>query len=138
MRLKPSKCEFHPTETEYLGCIVSQEGIKVDSVKIKAIQTWRIVTKKKKIQSFLGFCNFYRRFMEGFSKIAKPLYRLTEKDHKLNFGTEQHKAFEELICKLTHTPIFAYYDPKKQSQLRQMHPNMSQPESSPRPETTES
>ena len=74
MRLKPSKCEFNQTETEYLGFIISQEGIKVDPVKTKAIRTWARPTWKKEIQSFLGFCNFYWRFIEGFSKIAKPLY----------------------------------------------------------------
>ena len=59
MRLKPSKCEFHQTETEYLGFIISQEGIKVDPVKTKAIRTWAKPTQKKEIQSFLGFYNFY-------------------------------------------------------------------------------
>ena len=74
MRLKPSKCKFHQMETEYLGFIISQEGIKVDPVKTKAITTWARPTRKKEIQSFLGLCNFYGRFIEGFSKIAKPLY----------------------------------------------------------------
>ena len=83
MRLKSSKCEFHQMETEYLGFIISQEGIKVDPVKTKAIRTWARPTRKKEIQSFLGFCNFYRRFIEGFSKIAKPLYQLTEKNNKV-------------------------------------------------------
>ena len=113
MRLKPSKWEFHQTETEYLGFIVSQEGIKVDPIKTKAIQTWKTPTKKKEIQSFLEFCNFYRRFIEGFRKIAKPLYQLTEKDQKWEFGTKQQEAFNGLIHKLTHAPILAHYDPKK-------------------------
>ena len=113
MRLKPSKCEFHQKETEYLGFIVSQEGIKVDPIKTKAIRTWKTPTKKKEMQSFLGFCNFYRRFIEGFSKIAKPLYQLTEKDQKWEFGTKQQEAFNGLIHKLTHAPILAHYDPKK-------------------------
>ena len=113
MRLKPSQCEFHQTETEYLGFIISQEGIKVDRVKTKAIRTWASPTRKKEIQSFLGFSNFYRRFIEGFSKIAKPVYQLTEKDKKWEFGEKQQKAFKNLIHKLTHAPILAHYDPKK-------------------------
>ena len=112
MRLKPSKCEFHHTETEYLGFIISQEGIKVDPVKTKAIRTGAKPTRKKEIQSFLGFCNFYRRFIEGFSKIAKPLHQLTEKDKKWEFGEKQQKAFENLIHKLTHARILTHYDPK--------------------------
>ena len=85
MRLKPSKCEFQHRETEYLGFIISQDGIKVDPVKTKAIRTWARPTRKKEIQSFLGFCNFYRRFIEGFSKISKSLNQLTEKDKKWEF-----------------------------------------------------
>ena len=112
MRLKPSKCEFHHTETEYLGFIISQEGIKVDPIKTKAIRTWKTATRKKEIQSFLGFCNFYRKFIEGFSKIAKPLYQLTEKDQKWEFGTKHQEAFNGLVHKLTHAPILAHYDPK--------------------------
>ena len=113
MRLKPSKCELHQRETEYLGFIISQEGIKVDPVKTKAIRTWARPTRKKEIQSFLGFCNFYRRFIEGFSKIAKLLYQLTKKDKKWEFREKQQKAFENLIHKLTYVPILAHYDPKK-------------------------
>ena len=100
-------------ETEYLGFIISQEDVKVDPVKTKAIRTWARPTRKKEIQSFLGFCNFYWRFIEGFSKIAKPLYQLTEKDKKWEFGEKQQKAFEILIHKLTHAPILAHYNPKK-------------------------
>ena len=113
MRLKPTKCEFHQTETEYLGFMISQEGIKVDPVKTKAIRTWASPTQKKETQSFLGFCNFYQRFIEGLSKIAKPLYQRTEKDKKWEFGEKQHRAFESLIDKLTPAPIRAHYDPKK-------------------------
>ena len=113
MRLKPSKCEFHRTETEYQGFIISQEGIKVDPVKTKAIRTWAKPTRKEELQSFLEFCNFYQRFIEGFSKIAKPLYQLTEKDKKWEFGENQQKAFESLIHKLTRASILAHYDPKK-------------------------
>ena len=85
----------------------------MDPVKTKAIRTWARPTWKKEIQSFLGFSNFYGRFIEGFSKIAKPLYHLTEKDKKSEFGEKQQKAFESLIHKLTHAPILAHYDPKK-------------------------
>ena len=113
MRLKQSKCEFHQTETEYLEFIVSQEGIKVYPIKTKAIRTWKTPTKKKDIQSFHGFCNFYRRFIERFSKVAKPFYKLTEKDQKWEFRTKQQEAFDRLINKLTHAPILAHYDLKK-------------------------
>ena len=113
MRLKPSKCEFHQTETEYLEFISSQNGIKVDSIKTKAIQTWAKPTRRKAIQSFLGFCNFYQRFIEGFIRIANPPYQLTEKEKKWEFGEKQQNAFENLVHKLTYPLILAHYDTKK-------------------------
>jgi hypothetical protein len=68
MKLKPTKCEFHQTETEYLGFIINNEGVKVDPVKTAAIWDWKEPTSRKGIQEFMGFCNFYRRFIEGFSE----------------------------------------------------------------------
>ena len=97
IRLKLSKCQFHQTETEYLGFIVSQQGMKVDPVKTKAIRKLAKPTRKKEIRSFLEFCNFYGRFIEGVSKIAKPLSQSTKKDKKWQFGAEQQKAFQGLI-----------------------------------------
>ena len=74
IKVKPSKCEFHKEETEYLGFIINREGIKTDPVKTQAIWDWETPKNKTDIQSFLGFCNFYHRFIEGFSRTAKPLY----------------------------------------------------------------
>ena len=113
MSLKPSKCEFHQTEMEYLGFIVCQQGIRLDPVKTKVIRTGAKPSGKTGVQSFLGFCNFYRRFIEGFSKTAKPLYKLTEKDKKWEFRAPQQKAFEDLIYKVTHAPILSHYNLKK-------------------------
>jgi len=68
LKLKPSKCELHQNETEYLGFIIGQEGVKTDSFKTQAI--WNSTTSKKikEIQWFLGFCNFYPRFIEAFQQ----------------------------------------------------------------------
>ena len=85
MKVKPSKCEFHQKETEYLGFIISEEGIKADPVKTQAIWEWTTPKSKKDIQSFLGFCNFYRQFIEGFSRTAKPQYQRTEKKYDNNW-----------------------------------------------------
>ena len=70
-------------------------------------------THQKEIQGFLEFCDFYRRFIEGFSQIANPLYQLTEKYKKWEFGEKQQKGFPNLVHKLTHAPILAHYDTKK-------------------------
>ena len=72
MKLKPSKCEFHKTQMEYLGFIINPDGIRADPVKTRAIEQWETSKTVKDIQCFTGFCNFYRRFINGFHRIARP------------------------------------------------------------------
>ena len=72
MKLKPSKCQFHKNETEYLGFIINLEGVRVAVVKTRVIEQWDTPKTVKDIQCFKGFCNFYRRFINGFSRIARP------------------------------------------------------------------
>jgi len=113
MKVKPSKCEFHQSETEYLGFIIGQEGVKTDPVKTQAIWDWTAPKKIKEIQCFLGFCNAYRRFIEGFSRTAKPLYERTKKEYIGNWewGDKEQQAFDELRTKLTTAPVLVYFDP---------------------------
>ena len=73
------KYEFHVTETKYLDLIVSTEGIKIDPTKVTAIRNWDRPTYVKEICSFIGFCNFYRQFICGFSNVASPLNAMTKK-----------------------------------------------------------
>jgi len=113
MKVKPSKCEFHQSETEYLGFIIGQEGVKIDPVKTQAIWDWTTPKKIKEIQFFLGFCNFHRRFIEGFSKTAKPLYARTKKECIGNWewGDKEQQAFDELRTELTTALVLVYFDP---------------------------
>ena len=74
------KCEFHTTETKFLGFIIGTEGVRVDPAKIEVIEAWQQPNTMRGVQSFLGMCNFYRRFIKNYSKIAKPLHRLTRKE----------------------------------------------------------
>jgi len=112
MKVKPSKCEFHQNETEYLGFVVGQEGVKTDTVKTQAIRDWTTPKKIKEIHCFLGFCNFYRQFIEGFSRTARPLYARTQKECIGNWewGDKEQQAFEELRTKLTTGPVLVYFD----------------------------
>jgi hypothetical protein len=77
--LKAEKCYFEKEEIKFLGLIISEKGIRMDPHKVKAITDWPTPTTKRELQQFLGFVNFYRRFVKGFAKIAKPLTKLTGK-----------------------------------------------------------
>ncbi|WMV54303.1 hypothetical protein MTR67_047688 [Solanum verrucosum] len=85
---KFSKCEFWLQSVAFLGHIVSSEGIRVDSQKIKAVKQWPRPTYPTYIKSFLGLANYYRRFMEGFSSIASPLTKLTKSKGKFQWSDE--------------------------------------------------
>jgi len=79
MKVKPSKCEFHQSDSEYLGLIIGQKGVQTDPVMTQAIWYWTAPTKIQEMQCLLGLCNFYRRFIQGLSRTARPLYARTKK-----------------------------------------------------------
>lgn len=93
--LKAEKCEFEVLETEYLGVIISQDSIQMDPVKVAGITEWPTPTKKKELQSFLGFTNFYRKFIRDYSKIVRPLTQLT-RNAEWTWSTAQNQAFQQL------------------------------------------
>jgi hypothetical protein len=82
---KYSKCEFWIDEVSFLGHIISNGGISVDPAKVKKIMEWRVPTTVTEIRSFLGFAGYYRRFIYGFSKIAKPMTSLLEKGREFKW-----------------------------------------------------
>jgi hypothetical protein len=104
------KCEFNVTRTKYLGFIISTGGIEVDPEKVEAICNWKYPTTIKGVQSFLGFCNFYRRFIRDYGKIAAPLTQLTRKDHPFSFTPECRYAFELLRTALVKAPLLVHFD----------------------------
>ena len=70
LSFKLEKCEFEKTSVKYLRVVVSHDSIKMDSAKVAGVLEWPTPSNKKEVQSFLGFINFYRRFIEGFSHIS--------------------------------------------------------------------
>src|SRR3954466_15154809 len=93
--LKAKKCIFEALEVEYLGLLVSEGQVCMDLIKVKGVADWPKPKNKKDIQSFLGFTNFYRRFIKGYSKMARPLTKLMGKE-EWSWGSEQEQAFEGL------------------------------------------
>jgi hypothetical protein len=111
--LKPEKCDFHKQEVEFLGHLVGVDGVRMDPRKIDAVTNWPEPTTVKEVQAFLGFANFYRRFIAGYSKIAQPLTELTRKDLTFKWTNEADVAFRDLKRKFTEAPILATFDPQK-------------------------
>ena len=77
--LRAEKCEFEQTRIEYLGVIISHNHVEMDPTKVTGVAEWPSLKNRKEVQSFLGFTNFYRRFIPHFSNDARPLFDLSKK-----------------------------------------------------------
>src|SRR5882724_1283006 len=108
---KPEKCLFHTQQIEFLGFMVTPTGISMDTAKTDAVSAWPTPTNLKAVQAFLGFANFYRQFIVGFSDIVIPLIRLTRKDTPFAWSPDHTKAFETLKTAFTQAPILAHFNP---------------------------
>ncbi|GFR01434.1 retrovirus-related Pol polyprotein from transposon 297, partial [Trichonephila clavata] len=111
---KPSKCNLFRHEVNYLGHIISADGVRTDPQKVSAVKDWRRPKNVHELRSFLGLCTYYRRFVKGFSSIARPLHRLTENKQKFLWTDECEEAFNSLKAALTSSPILVYPYPEKQ------------------------
>jgi len=111
---KAKKCEFHSESVEYLGYIFSPSSLTMSDNKIKIIQDWLEPKKVKDIQSFLGFTNFYYRFIFNYSDIVIPLTCLTQKDIPWKFDSSCQDAFNSLKKTFTSTLILTHWIPNAQ------------------------
>ncbi|UYV74341.1 K02A2.6-like [Cordylochernes scorpioides] len=111
LKLNNKKCQFAFEELEILGHITNQHGIKPAEHNIKAIRDFPRPKKIKEIQSFLGMCSYYRKFIKGFSKIADPLTSLIKKNVPFTWTENQEKAFQTLKVALINPPILGHFDP---------------------------
>ena len=108
--VKAEKCALFLESVEYLGHTIDKNGLHVESGKIKALVEWPDATNITEVQSFMGLCNYYRKFVPRFSELAAPLTYLTRKNIKFEFGDEQKKAFELLKKALSLTPCLKLFD----------------------------
>jgi len=104
------KSVIHAREVEFLGYHISPEGISMSIAKVESVRNWPVPRNVKDIQAFLGFANFYRRFIEGFSKVCKPLTDLTQKDRVFEWTPQCEEAFQRLKTLFTEGPILAHFD----------------------------
>jgi hypothetical protein len=103
--LRPEKCEFKKTRIEYLGLIISENRVEMDPVKVAGVAEWPEPTSKQEVRSFLGFVNFYRRFVKDFSHHARPLFDLTRKEQKWKWDSPEASAFRKLKELVTSAPV---------------------------------
>ncbi len=100
--VKAEKCEFHRTNTSFLSYVISQDGVSMDDKKVQAVLDWPQPQTVKELQRFLGFANFYRRFIRNFSSIASPLTAMTKRNiSRLMWPPEALQAFKEIKARFT-------------------------------------
>ena len=105
LKLKPSKCHLCCREIKFLGFCVSKDGISTDPEKVRAVEEWPQPQNRTEIRQFLGLCGYYRQFVRGYSSIAEPLYRLTQKDVEFRWSDDCEGAFRKLKTCLTTSPV---------------------------------
>ncbi len=108
---KADKCEFHTTSVEFLGYVISPSGIEMDKKKVQTILDWPTPCNLHDVRSFLGFANFYRRFIKNYSMKADPLTRLTKKDTPFQWTEKEQHSFDKLKGTFTSADVLRHYNP---------------------------
>jgi len=103
--LRLEKCEFYKQRIEYLGLVISENEVSIDPVKVAGVREWPTPENKTDVQAFLGFVNFYRRFIRDFSAKARPLFDLTRSEQVWTWSGREQVAFEDLKTAVTTAPV---------------------------------
>ncbi|GJP62161.1 hypothetical protein CLOP_g19253 [Closterium sp. NIES-67] len=111
--LKLSKSELALTKVQFLGHMVSAQGVHVDPKKIEAVHAWKMPENVKELQQFLGFANYYIRFVPQYAKIATPLTNLLKKNTPYTWETRHQGAVEQLKQASTSAPVLILPDPER-------------------------
>ena len=112
LKAKFSKCHFWRREVRFLGHVVSENGIAVDPAKVATVHDWPTPKNATDVRSFLGLAGYYRKFIQGFSKIAAPLTQLTKKNQAFVWNGRCENAFKSLKDRLTCAPVLVIPDRK--------------------------
>ena len=115
--VKPEKCRWKVKEVEFLGVVIGPEGIKMEKEKVKEVLEWPTPKCVKDVQKFLGLANYYHRFIEGFTSVARLLHDTVKKDKKWEWTERQEKAFKELKKRFTEEPVLAAPDIDKKMRM---------------------
>jgi len=113
LAISPEKCVWKAEEVEFLGYVIGRNRIRMNQDKVETILSWQQPMSLTETQSFLGFANFYRRFIRDYSKVAHPLTELTKKTEKWSWNPEAEAAFQELKSRFTQAPILAHFNPTR-------------------------
>jgi RNase H-like domain found in reverse transcriptase/Reverse transcriptase (RNA-dependent DNA polymerase)/Integrase zinc binding domain/Chromo (CHRromatin Organisation MOdifier) domain len=108
---KLEKCCFHVEEVEFLGYIISSKGIRMDPAKISSITSWPIPRSVHDIQVFIGFANFYRRFIFNYSNVLRPITSLLKKNVPFSWSSIAQESFDLLKTAFTTAPVLQHFDP---------------------------
>jgi hypothetical protein len=108
--LRHDKCDFEKEHIEYLGVIISHNYVEIDPVKVAGVREWPVPKSKKEVQSFVGFANFYRRFITGFSHHTHALFDLTKKDVKFEWTEREQRVFDKIKEAVTSAPVLVLPD----------------------------
>ncbi|SLM37370.1 hypothetical protein PDIG_11210 [Lasallia pustulata] len=104
------KCKFHVQETSFLGVLLSTDGLRMDPKKVQVVVDWSTPTNLKQVQAFIGFRNFYRQFIKGFSKIVGPMLKLTQKGVIFQWTDTCQKSFKLLKQRVVTAPVLQHFD----------------------------
>ena len=107
LKLAPEKCHFLRKEVHYLGHVINATGVTTDPEKIESIQRWALPKCKKEMQAFLGFCNYYRRFIQGYASLTEPLSGMIKSDNKFDWTDDCKNSFYKLKEALTSPPVLS-------------------------------
>jgi len=113
LAVSADKCVWRSTEVEFLGYVLGRNGVRMSQEKVKAVLDWETPRSLTEVQSFLGFANFCHRFIQDYSRVARPLTELTKKTDKWTWNEEAETAFKDLKRRFTTAPILAHFDAQR-------------------------